>query len=68
MTIRACPGAPLTAARDAARAADAVRSAAAPPMTDERSVRDRWHGAAGPILVQERALAGAAVDVAEETP
>ncbi|GAA4519618.1 hypothetical protein GCM10023191_095370 [Actinoallomurus oryzae] len=62
MTISACPGAPLTGARDA------VRTAAAPPMTDERSVRDRWHGVAGPFLVQERALAGAAVDVAEETP
>jgi hypothetical protein len=66
MTIRACPGAPLTAARDAARAADAVRSAAAPPMTDDRSVRDRWHGAAGPFR-KERTLARAEVDVAEET-
>jgi hypothetical protein len=40
--------------------------AVAPPMTDLRSVRDRWHGAAGPFR-KERTLARAVVDVAEET-
>jgi hypothetical protein len=39
-----------------------------PPTTDLRSVPDRWHGAAGPFLVEEeRTFARAVVGVAEET-
>ena len=56
MTIRTCP----------ARAGCAA-AAEEPPMTDERSVRDRWHGTTGLLLVGERAPAGAGADVAEET-